>query len=141
MGREITPDQDFATLEVGRAFHEVFYENIKKEIALDGIRLDFFKRKKRIVCEVKTSSRFLEATKFQVIYYLYRLKEYGIKATGEILIPKEREKIKVYLDNENERRLLNALKEINKIVEAEKPPPPIKIQYCRKCAYKEFCWV
>jgi len=141
MGREITPNQDFEPLEIGRAIHETFYSDFKKEVALDGMKLDFIKRKEMIVCEVKTSSKFLEAAKFQTLYYLYRLKEYGIIAKGEILIPKERKRIEVSLDTAAEEKLLRALEEMRRIIEAEKPPLPVRIPFCRRCAYKEFCWV
>lgn len=141
MGREITPDQDSEPLEIGRAIHEVFYADFKKEVALDGIKLDFIRRKEVMVCEVKTSSKFLEASKFQTLYYLYRLKEHGIPAKGVILVPKERKKIEVFLDMEAEKKLLAALQEIHKIINAEKPPMPVRIPFCRKCAYREFCWV
>lgn len=141
MAHEITPDQDFAPLEIGRTVHEIFYKGVKKEINLEGMRLDFFKKKERIVCEVKTSSRFLESAKFQTLYYLYRLKEAGIEASGEILIPKEKKIIRVQLNIEDNEKLLNIIEDIKKIVSLEKPPEPIKNQYCKRCAYREFCWV
>jgi CRISPR-associated exonuclease Cas4 len=65
----------------------------------------------------------------------------GLKMRGEIRIPKERKRILVFLDKENRDALMDALNDIKKIVNAEKPPEPIRIPYCRKCAYKDFCWV
>ncbi|MGB9831804.1 MAG: CRISPR-associated protein Cas4 [Thermoproteota archaeon] len=141
MAHEITPDQDFTPLEIGRAVHEIFYKGVKKEISLEGMKLDFFKRKERIVCEVKTSSRFVESAKFQTLYYLYRLKEVGVEASGEILIPREKKIIRVYLDAESEEKLLNTIEDIKNIVSLEKPLKPIKNPYCKRCAYKDFCWV
>ncbi|MCR6692163.1 MAG: CRISPR-associated protein Cas4 [archaeon YNP-LCB-003-016] len=141
MSREITPDEDFSLLEMGRAVHEMFYQRMKKEVSLEGIKLDILMRENNVVCEVKTSSRFLRAAKFQLLYYLYRLEEMGLKMQGEIRIPKERKRIVVFLDKENKNALMDALNEIKKIINAEKPPEPIRIPYCRKCAYKDFCWV
>jgi CRISPR-associated exonuclease Cas4 len=141
MGREITPDEDFPSLEVGRTVHQIYYEGMLKEVSFEGVKLDLIKRGERRVCEVKTSSRYLEASKFQLLYYLYRLKEMGVEASGEILVPKERRKVRVVLDDEGERRLMNALTEIRRILELEKPPEPRKTPFCRRCAYKEFCWV
>lgn len=141
MGREIIPDEDFSSLEVGRTIHNIFYKDFKKEVTFDGIKLDFIKKKEKTVCEVKTSSKFLEATKFQVAYYLYRLKQYGISTSGEVLVPRERRKVKVVLGEELEKKLLESLKEISKIVESEKPPAPVRIPFCRRCAYREMCWV
>ncbi|RLG59703.1 CRISPR-associated protein Cas4 [Candidatus Geothermarchaeota archaeon] len=141
MGHNITPDEDFSCLEIGRAVHEIYYENMFKEVSLDGVKLDLLKRRERKVCEVKTSSRFLEAAKLQLLYYLYRLKESGIEASGEILIPKEKKKIQVSLNEEAERTLLNVLAEIREILEMTVPPKPKRTRYCRRCAYREFCWV
>jgi CRISPR-associated exonuclease Cas4 len=140
MAHEITPDEDFYSLEIGRAIHQIFYKEFRKEVGLEGARFDFLKKERNVVCEVKTSSRFLDAAILQLLYYLYRLKEYGIEAIGEIHVPKERKKIKVTLDGEHEARLLSALKEIRLIMSSTKPPEPVNTPFCRKCAYRDFCW-
>lgn len=141
MSREITPDEDFPSLEIGRAIHEIYYERMRREIALEGVKLDVLKRGEMVICEVKTSSKFLQAAKFQLLYYLYRLEEMGLKMCGEIRIPKERKTIKMFLNEENKKALLEALNEIKGIIILDKPPEPKKVPFCRKCAYKEFCWV
>jgi CRISPR-associated exonuclease Cas4 len=141
MGHNITPDEDFPSLEFGRAIHDIYYQNMMKEISLDGVKFDILIRKDRVICEVKTSSRYLQAARFQLLYYLYRLEEMKLKMGGEIRIPKERKKISVSLDEENRKKLREALDEIVKIVTAEMPPDAVKIPYCRRCAYREFCWV
>jgi len=140
MGHEITPDEDFYSLEIGRVVHQIFYKEFRKEVDLEGMKLDFLKRGENVVCEVKTSSRFLDAAVLQLSYYLYRLREYGIDATGEIRVPRERKRVVVVLDSEHEAKLLSALKEIRAIMESTKPPEPVRVRFCRKCAYKDFCW-
>ncbi|MEM2915532.1 MAG: CRISPR-associated protein Cas4 [Candidatus Bathyarchaeia archaeon] len=140
MGHEITPDEDHPILEVGRAIHEIFYDKMLKDISMDGVKIDLFKRREQTICEVKTSSKFIKAARFQLLYYLFRLKEYGANFSGWILIPKEKKRIQVLLTEEEERKLLDVLHEVKKIVELEQPPSPVKTPYCRKCAYKEFCW-
>lgn len=140
MGREITPDEDHGALDMGRAIHEIYYQRLKREVALDGIRIDVIKGKSKTVCEVKTSSKYLESAKMQLAYYLYRLKEAGIDMTGEILIPKEKKKIEINLTSELKEKLLGALKQIRNIIEKEVPPQPKKCPFCRNCAYKDMCW-
>lgn len=140
MSREITPDEDNAALDIGRAIHEIFYRKAIKEISMEGIKIDLFKKAEMVICEVKTSTKFIEAARFQLLYYLYRFKEYGLNLSGWILVPKEKRKIKVTLDEGSESALLKVLYEIKTIVELENPPAPIKIPYCKRCAYKEFCW-
>jgi len=141
MSHGITPDEDFYLLEIGRTIHEISYERAHKEVSFEGMKLDLLKRKEMIVCEVKTSSKFLQAAKFQLLYYLYRLEEMGLKMYGEIRISREKKRIKVYLDDENKEVLLRSLKEIKEIVNSEKPPMPEKTSFCRRCAYREFCWI
>ena len=140
MSHEITPDEDASTLDLGRAVHEIFYRKMLREVSMEGIKIDIFKRAERTVCEVKTSSKFVEAARFQLLYYIFRLKEYGVYSNGWILIPMEKRKIFVKLNEDAEQALLKVLSEIKKIVEMENPPPPVKIPFCRKCAYREFCW-
>lgn len=140
MAHEITPDEDYSALEIGRAIHEISYNKMLKEISMDGMRIDLFKRSMRTICEIKTSSKFIEAARFQLLYYLFRLREYGLNLSGWLLIPRERRRIKIELDEQSERKLLNVLQGIKEIVKMEHCPPPAKTQYCRTCAYKEFCW-
>ncbi len=141
MSREITPDEDHETLEVGRAVHEIFYGRMIKEFSMEGMKIDILKRGERTICEIKTSSRFVKAACFQLLYYLYRLKEeLGEDFSGWILVPKERKKIRVVLDEPAQNSLLQVLHEIKKIADSDKPPPPARNPFCRRCAYRDFCW-
>jgi len=76
----------------------------------------------------------------QLAFYLRELKKQGIFAKGELLIPKEKKRFKVELTDEIEKELEKAISEIKKIISIEKPPHPEKNQFCRNCAYYEFCW-
>jgi CRISPR-associated exonuclease Cas4 len=141
MAHEITPDEDHAALEVGRAVHEIYYGRSIREVSIEGIKIDVLKKGESVICEVKTSSKFAEAACFQLLYYLYRLREeFGKKFSGWILIPEERKRIRVILDESSENKLFKVLREIKGVSDSETPPPPIKNPYCRRCAYKEFCW-
>lgn len=141
MSHEITPDEDQETLDIGRAVHEIFYSRMIKEFSLEGIKIDILKRREQAICEIKTSSRFIEAACFQLLYYLYRLREeLGMVFSGWVLVPKERKRIKVILDDHAENKLFQVFQEINEIASLNKPPPPVKNSFCRNCAYREFCW-
>ncbi|MEM5777515.1 MAG: CRISPR-associated protein Cas4 [Candidatus Aenigmatarchaeota archaeon] len=141
IGHSIEPFQEHERLEYGRAIHELFYKRYTKEMLIDGvIKVDIIKRE-GIVAEVKTSSKNLNSAKMQLLYYLYYLKkEKGITAVGQILIPTEKRIIDIHLTNENERDIENILRRIDYIMSLSKPPKPIKISYCKACAYKEMCW-
>lgn len=142
MSRDITPDEEDPLLDLGRAIHETSYEEIKKkEILLEGIKIDIIKERddKKVVCEVKSSSRYIKASVLQLCYYIYRLEEIGIEAVGEVVIPKEKKRIAVRLES-NREELLSQLSLIRRITAMDRPPEPVFIPFCRRCAYRYFCW-
>lgn len=140
MAHCIAPDEEHQSLEIGRAVHESFYEEMKKEIEAEGMKIDVVSGSEGVIYEVKSSSKFVEATKLQLGYYLYRLERMGVKVDGVIVVPKERRRIRVNLDDQLRERVIEALKDIQQICSLQTPPPPIKIPFCRKCAYRDFCW-
>lgn len=140
--RQINPDEHNDLLDHGRLIHEATYDRNKKEIQLDNAKFDLIKRKNGefIVGEIKKSSKFIKSATMQLAYYLLLLKDRGIDAKGELLIPKEKEKIVVELTPELETELQDALAKIQDILAQDTPPLPVRIKYCPNCAYKEFCW-
>ncbi len=142
MAHELNPEQDNPYIEIGRLIHEDSYAREKKEITFGNIKLDILKKKNGqiVVAEVKKSSRFEKSARMQLAFYLYRLKEMGIDAKGELLVPREKKKVYVELDGEIEKELQRAFSDIENIISKETPPKPEKNKFCGKCAYREFCW-
>lgn len=142
MAHEINPFEDDPFLEIGRILGEESYSREKKEIDAGNIKIDMIRKQDGtvVVAEIKKSSKFENAAKMQLLYYLYKLKEEGVNLKGELLIPTEKKRIPVELTEKYEEKLEEDFKEIQKILSMEKPPPLIKIHFCRPCAYKEFCW-
>jgi len=140
IGHSIEADQENDFLLLGKHIHELFYKREKKEIFIDNtIKIDILSSKK-IIGEIKKSSKYLKSAIMQVAFYLLYLKQKGIFLEGELLIPEERKKEKITLTQEIEKELFTAIKEIKNILNKDKPPKPMKIQYCKTCAYKEMCW-
>ena len=142
MAHELIPDQENSFLEMGRFIEEEAYKDEEKGFLIGEMKIDVVKQgdENIIIGEIKKSSRSELSGIMQLSYYLMRLKEYGIVAKGEVLIPKERKKIPVEINEEIEERLIEAIKDINMIISEPYPPKPEKIKYCTHCAYKEFCW-
>ncbi|HOV21335.1 MAG TPA: CRISPR-associated protein Cas4 [bacterium] len=142
MAHNIQPSQENPYIEIGRLISEEFYPREKKEIKLESMIIDIIKCKdgQLLIGEVKKSSKYLEAAKMQLLFYLYQLKEKGVEAKGELLIPKEKKRIEVVLNEENERKLLLDIEKIKNIISQNKLPEKVKNQFCRNCAYDEFCW-
>ncbi len=142
MIHQMEPDEDDENILIGRIIGEHSYKREKKEIDLGNAKLDLIRTEdgQVVVGEVKKSSRFVESASKQLLFYLLQLKQMGIDARGELLIPEEKKKIDVLLDEKNKIDILAAIGEIEQIAAAARPPVPVKNKYCRKCAYSEFCW-
>ena len=142
MGRQITPDQDDSNVELGRFLHELRYGRDKKEINLGNIKLDLMRRdgEEIAIGEIKKTSRFKENARMQLGFYLKELKERGIRARGELLFPEEKRRERVDLTPKLEKELDKVERDILRIIYQEIPPVPEKNQWCRRCAYTEFCW-
>jgi CRISPR-associated exonuclease Cas4 len=141
IGHSIEADQENDFLILGKHFHESFYKREKKEILIDNtIKIDILSNKK-VIGEIKKSSKFLQSAKMQVAFYLFYLKEEkGIEIEGELLIPEEKKRVKIILTKEIEEEIKRAIVNITEILKLPKPPKPEKIPYCKNCAYREMCW-
>ncbi len=142
MAHELNPDENHPFLEMGRIIQDDSYRREKKEITYGNMKIDLLKsgEGKVVIGEIKKSSRFEKSAIMQLAFYLYILKKEGIEAKGELLIPKEKKRIAVELDDKKERELKRAFFEIDELLNRERPPEPKRIKYCTHCAYREFCW-
>lgn len=142
MARHLVPDQEEENIKIGKIIGESSYPRDKKEIDLGNAKIDLIRTEdgKLIVGEVKKTSRFAESASKQLLFYLLQLKEMGIEAKGELMIPEEKQKYDVELNAESEAELLEVIKDIEGIIREEYPPAATKIKFCRNCAYSEFCW-
>lgn len=142
LAHAISAAQDNHFLELGKLINEEAYSRERREIEVGNMKIDLFKEKgsQIIIGEVKKSSKFLEAAEMQLIFYLHKLKERGVKASGVLLFPREKKRITVELSEEKEEEIKQAMEEIKVIISRQKPPQPEKCKYCFKCAYREFCW-
>ncbi|MDA8235418.1 MAG: CRISPR-associated protein Cas4 [Clostridia bacterium] len=142
MARNVVPDQDNSNVDLGRFIQEQSYQREKKEINLGHIKLDVISRGKEglVIGEVKKTSKSEASARMQLAYYLSELEKLGLKAKGELRFPKEKRREIVELTDELRTKLDLAVRDILRIAYLEKPPGPIKIKYCKNCAYAEFCW-
>ncbi len=141
--RELNPDEDHPLLELGRFFGARAHPRERlRQVSLPGMVLDWVRQEAGglLVAEVKQSSRLLEAARLQLLYYLFRLRQWGVEARGEIRIPRERRIVPVELDAAGMAELERALAEVRRLVDAPLPPAPRRIPACRSCAWAEFCW-
>lgn len=142
MAHELIPDQDNSFLELGRIIEENFYKRESKYYQVENMKIDLVRKEKEylLIGEVKKSSRYEKSMVMQLVFYLKKLKEFGLNVIGEVLIPKERKIIRVELNEDYEKELEKSINDIKSIIQLEKPPKLEKNKFCKNCAYREFCW-
>ena len=97
----------------GKLIHEESYPQRSvryEELAIDGIKIDFYDARNKIVHEVKKSNKIAPAHRLQLLYYLYVLEQNGILgATGILEYPKLRKTEEILLtdiDRENIKKIM-----------------------------------
>lgn len=142
MAHSIVPNQQDENIEVGRFIHENYYRRSEKEIRFGNVVFDVMYKNGNnlIIGETKKSSKFLEASKWQLLFYLNVLKQAGINAKGVLQYPEEKKRIEVELTYENEKELNEIVEDIKKIINEPYPPKVEECIYCKNCAYREYCF-
>lgn len=112
------------------------------ELSIDGIKIDFYDAKNRIVHEVKKSDKVENAHKAQVIYYLYVLAKNGIiEPSGIIEYPKLRQREIIHWDDIIMEQGVLWENQARSIIEAEQCPVLVKKSICKSCSYYELCYI
>lgn len=126
----------------GTVVHEYSYKNkeSKKEKLIDNmIKIDIMDKDK--ISEVKITSKMEASDRMQLLYYLYYLEKMGIKKKGTLNYVKERKVKEVELTEEDRILIEKILLDIKDILSLNYPPKVLKLPYCKKCAYYEYCYV
>jgi len=130
-------------VRIGKVLHEINEEKSKAtEIKIDNIKID--KITNEYLTEFKKSDSDPEAVKWQVLLYLYKLKQKGIDRKGKVQFHEKNKNNKtdiLELNDANEKELLEVLDEIQKLILSDTPPPPKFENKCKKCAYYEYCFI
>lgn len=142
LAHALEADQKDENMQMGNVIHEISYSRNSKEVGFGHSKFDVISKDngKLIVGEIKKSSRFLESSRMQLLFYLKELSDNNIVAEGVLMFPDEKKREVVKLDEDSKIILENIIKDIKHIVNLEQSPPPVVIKYCKKCAYAEFCW-
>jgi len=86
----LSMEQTSDAVSLGKLIHETSYTRHKRELSAPGMKIDLLTSQdgRLIVQEVKKSSKNLTPGRMQLAYYLWRLRDMGLKATGELVVPK-----------------------------------------------------
>ena len=111
------------------------------EIELDGIKIDFYDRKNKIIHEIKKSKSHEEAHEWQLKYYMYVLKKNGTEGvTGILEYPAIRKTQNISLTETDILKIEQYIGQIEMITRNEHAPDRIKKSKCKNCSYLDFCW-
>jgi len=128
----------------GKLIHETTYPQRSErytEIELDGIKIDYFDARNKVIHEIKKSESHEEAHEWQLKYYLYVLENNGIENPSGILeYPKQRIRKEITLTNEDRKEIEKMKLDIPEITSAPGCPPTMARSKCRNCSYFDFCW-
>ena len=128
----------------GKLLHQVAYSSRSKkyeEVCLDGIKVDYFDAKNRVIYEVKKSNRIDIAHEWQLKYYLFVFEQNNIACKyGLLENPLLRKTKEVVLDNNDMSEITVMSEIIQQIIEQDKCPPTVKKIICNNCSYFAFCY-
>lgn len=128
----------------GKLLHESSYPQRSEkytEVEIDGIKIDFFDAKNKVVHEVKKSDKVKIAHEWQVKYYIYILEKAGIEGvTGILEYPKLRKTNEVIFSNRDREEIESFLIEIKSVITGENCPERELLSICKKCSYYDFCY-
>lgn len=128
----------------GKLIHEDSYPQRSskyEEIELDGIKVDFYDAKNKIIHEIKKSNKVEVAHEWQLKYYLYVFEQNGMTGVKGILeYPTLRKTQEVILSDIDRQAITEMKLDISKIIMDEKCPPLQKKSICKSCSYYEFCY-
>lgn len=140
-------ERENENVQIGKTVGDTSYSRERKEVNIDNkIVIDWVESRvlddgTLLIHETKKSRSFDNAHRLQVLYYLFYLKQKGVKARGEIDYPLIKKTEKVELTGEAEIEVHRVLDGIKSVVEMPVAPPRLENKrLCEKCAYFELCW-
>jgi CRISPR-associated exonuclease Cas4 len=113
------------------------------QVELDGIKIDFYDPKNKVVHETKRGRAIEAAHRAQVQYYLYKLGQQGVEgASGLIEYPdlKKTEPVAALAAAEV-AEIAHWAAEVQRVVALDTCPPTINKPFCKQCAYHDLCYI
>ena len=129
----------------GKLIHETSYPQRSEryeEVAIDGIKIDYYDARNKVIHEIKRSDKVETAHEWQVKYYIYVLENNGIDGVTCILeYPELRQTTKVELTDADRQKIKEIEDKIAQLISSDECPPVIHSKICKNCSYYDFCYV
>ena len=140
----INMEQNSDLVYEGKLIHEKSYPQRSskyEEIEIDGIKVDFYDAKNKVIHEIKKSNKMDKAHEWQLKYYMYVFEQYGIDGVKGVLeYPELRKTSNVYLCDISRESIKAMQEDIKNIISQDACPPLIPQRICKNCSYYEFCY-
>ncbi len=128
----------------GKLIHEDSYPQRSanyEEIELDGIKVDYYDAKRKVIHEIKKSNKVEDAHEWQLKYYIYVFEQNGIEeVTGILEYPILRKTKDVILSGIDRKQIVEIIADIQNIISNDICPSLQKKGICKNCSYFEFCY-
>ena len=128
----------------GKLIHQSCYPQRSErleEVAIEGIKVDYYDARQRVIHEIKRSNKVERAHEWQVKYYIYVFERNGIEGcTGLLEYPTMRKTMPVVLTDDDREEIKRMEKDIQNIIESANCPSLIKMRICKSCSYYDFCF-
>lgn len=128
----------------GKLIHEDSYPQRSanyEEIELDGIKVDYYDAKRKVIHEIKKSNKVEDAHEWQLKYYIYVFEQNGIEEVSGILeYPILRKTKEVILSGIDRKQIVEIIADIQNIISNDICPSLQKKGICKNCSYFEFCY-
>jgi len=129
----------------GKLIHEKSYPQRSEryeEVEIDGIKIDYYDARNKVIHEIKRSDKVEPAHEWQVKYYIYVLEQNGIDGvTGILEYPELRQTTKVNLTDADKQKIKEIEEKIAQLISSDDCPPVINAKICKSCSYYDFCYV
>lgn len=136
-------EQESDLVHEGRLVHESSYPQRSsryEEIEIDGIKVDYYDARNKVIHEIKKSSKMECAHEWQLKYYMYVFEQHGIcDVKGVLEYPLIHKTKEVLLTDIDRDEIVSMLKDIADVTALPDCPPAEKRSICRNCSYYEFC--
>lgn len=128
-------------VKIGKYYHEEYAKKNEEdsELEFDGFKID--KIQGDYVIEYKKKNSDEKACEFQLLFYLYQLKQKGIIKKGLLKFKESKADKEVILTEDKEMELMSIIGEIKLLAEDGIAPEPKKTKRCYKCAYYNYCFI
>lgn len=141
----IQMEQESTLVQEGKMIEEQSYDRRSErwqQVQIEAVKVDYYDPKKRIIREVKKSSKMEHTHIEQVKYYMYIFLKNDIDVESAILeYPKLRDTQTIQVQDMDSDEIETKLERIHEIISREHCPALRQKPICRKCAYYEFCYV